>query len=337
MIKKHFLQKILGTLILVSFFTATIVSAADLTSTSFIIRDPLVGTGGSFGSSASFQAFGSGDMTNIGRSTSASFEGREGFLWFPYVIQGVFTAVANGADADLSWGASTAGLGWNVSGYNTGIKPSGGSYSYTAHGLITSYTYAGLTPGDYCFILQTLDAFSNVIATSPEECITIAPVITFSISDNTIGFGALSASGTRYATGNLAGDNSEPVSPAHTITAATNGTSGYVVTVQGVTLTSGGDTIASISGGPTALSVGSEQFGIRTTASGGSGSVTSPYNGSAGNYGYSSTPTTHTNFASASGVTTATTYDVNYAANISTLTEAGEYSTTLTYIITGTF
>jgi hypothetical protein len=336
MIKKHFLQKILGTLILVSFFTATIVSAADLTSTSFIIRDPLVGTGGSFGSSASFQAFGSGDMTNIGRSTSASFEGREGFLWFPYVIQGVFTAVANGADADLSWGASTAGLGWNVSGYNTGIKPSGGSYSYTAHGLITSYTYPGLTPGDYCFILQTLDAFSNVIATSPEECITIQPLISFNISDHLVGFGSLSLSASRYATGDLLGDVSEPAF-AHTIIASTNAPDGYVITVVGETLKFGSYDITPISGGPTALSVGFEQFGIRTTASGGSGSVSSPYNGSAGNYGYSTTPTTATNFASASGVTTDTTYDVNYAANISTSTEAGDYGTTLTYIITGTF
>ncbi|MES3006044.1 MAG: hypothetical protein V4664_03805 [Patescibacteria group bacterium] len=337
MIKKYFLQQIFGIVILVGFFTATCVSAADLTSTSFIVRDPLVGTGGSYGSSASFSAFGSGDMTNIGRSTSASFEGREGFLWFPYVIQGVFSAVANGSNADLTWGASTAGLGWDVSGYNTGIKPTGGSYTYTARGLVTSYTYTGLTPGGYCFKLQTLDAFSNIIATSSEECITIQPVITFSISDNSIGFGALSASATRYATGDLAGFATEPTPPAHIIIAATNAPNGYVVTIQGLTLTSGLNTVSSISGGPTGLSIGSEQFGIRTTATGGSGAVTSPYNGSAGNYGYSTTPSTPTNFASASGVTTATTYNVNYAANISTITDSGEYGTTLTYIISGTF
>lgn len=336
MIKKHFLQQIFGSFILIVFLGATFVQADDLSSTNFIVRDPLVGTGGSYGTSTNFASFGSGDMTMIGSGTSTNFEGRYGFLWYPYVTQGVFSAVANGPDADLTWGASTAGLGWSVSDYKTGIKPSGGAYTYTSRGLVTSYTYAGLTPGDYCFVLQTIDALGYVIATSQEECITIAPVITFSISDNSIGFGALSASGTRYATGDLAGSNSEPAN-AHTIVASTNAPNGYVVTVQGVTLTSGSDTVSSISGGPSALSVGSEQFGIRTTASGGSGSVSSPYNGSAGNYGYSTTPSSPTNFATASGVTTATTYNVNYAANISAITDSGEYGTTLTYIISGTF
>ncbi len=338
MIKKHFLQQILGAALLVSFFAVTFVSASDLTSTSFIIRDPLVGTGGSFGSSTSFKAFGSGDMTNIGRSTSTSFEVREGFLWYPYVIQGVFTAVASGSDANLSWGASTAGLGWNVSGYKTGkATVSGGPYTYTTHGLVTSYTYSGLTPGPYCFVLQTLDAFSNVIATSPEQCVTIVPTITFTISDNSVGFGTLSSSANRYATGNLLGSPTEPTN-AHTITAATNGTNGYVITAQGTTLASGINSVSAISGGPTTLTTGFEQFGIRAIATGGSGSVASPYNGgSSTSYGYSATPTVPVSFASSSGVTTTTTYDVNYAANISTLTEAGNYSTNITYIMTSTF
>ena len=33
-----------------------------------------------------------------------------------------------------------------------------------------------LTPGEYCFV-QTLDAFSNVIGTSNEDCVTITPVL----------------------------------------------------------------------------------------------------------------------------------------------------------------
>jgi hypothetical protein len=336
MIKKHFLQQTLGITILISFFATTFVSATDLTSTNFIIRDPLVGTGGSFGTSTNFKAFGSGDMTNIGRSTSTNFEGREGFLWYPYVTQGTFTATPNGSQADLTWGASTAGLGWSVSGYNTGISFNGGSYTYSARGLVTSYSYTGLIPGAYCFILQTTDAFSYVIATSAPQCITISPTLTFSISDNSVGFGALSAVGARYATGDTLGTGSEPTN-AHTIIASTNATNGYVITVLGTTLASGGNSVSAISGGPVALSTGSEQFGIRTTASGGSGSVSSPYNGSAGNYGYSATPTTPTNFATASGLTTATTYNVNYAANISSLTESGNYSTSLTYIMTSTF
>lgn len=336
-VRNIFLKKVLGVAIMSLVLFVPLVYGADLTSTNFIVKDPIVGSGGGFSTSSNFGSYFSGDLTMIGAGSSTSFEGRYGFLWFPYVIKGVFSAVANGPDADLSWGASTSGLGWNVTGYNTGISSvSGGPYTYTDVGLVTSYTYSGLTPGDYCFVLQTYEAFSNVIATSQEECITISPVLTFSISDNTIGFGTLSSSGTRYATGDTLGQGSEPTN-AHTVSAATNATDGYTITVLGPTLTSGGNTITSISGGPTALSVGSEQFGIRAVATGGGGSVSSPYNGSSGNFGFSVTPNSPTNFATASAVTTNTTYDVNYATNISSSTEAGNYSTSLTYVITGNF
>ncbi len=188
----------------------------------------------------------------------------------------------------------------------------------------------------YCFVLQTLDAFSNVIATSQEECITIQTILTFAVSDSSIGFGSFSSGATRYATGDTLGAASEP-SSAHTIIGSTNAPNGYTITILGTTLVSGGNTISAISGGPTALSVGSEQFGIRTTATGGSGVVSSPYNGLVGSYGYSTTPNIPTSFATASAVTTATTYNVNYAANISSTTEAGSYATGLTYVITGNF
>ena len=56
--------------------------AVDLTSTSFIIRDPVIGAGGGYGSSSAFQLFGSEDTLFTGAGSSASFLGRYGFLYF---------------------------------------------------------------------------------------------------------------------------------------------------------------------------------------------------------------------------------------------------------------
>jgi hypothetical protein len=159
--------------------------------------------------------------------------------------------------------------------------------------------------------------------------------MTFAISDNSIGFGSLSSSTTRYANGATTGSGSE--TSAHDITASTNAATGYSVTIAGATLTSGLNTIDSISGGPTALSTGSEQFGIRATATGGAGTVSASYAGSSGNYGYSTTPLVATTFATSTGSSATTTYAPFYAANISATTEAGSYTTALTYVATANF
>ncbi|HEY4502955.1 MAG TPA: dockerin type I domain-containing protein [Candidatus Paceibacterota bacterium] len=57
--------------------------ASDLTSSSFIIRDPVIGTGGGYGSSATFKMFQSEDESIIGSGSSTTFLGRYGFLYFP--------------------------------------------------------------------------------------------------------------------------------------------------------------------------------------------------------------------------------------------------------------
>lgn len=329
-----FFQKLLGVIVLIVMVYVPCVYASDMTSASFIIRDPIVGTGGGYGSSASFQAFGSGDMTSIGRSTSASFEGRYGFLWYPYVTQGAFSATPNGANADLSWGASTAGLGWSVTGYNTGIKPSGGSYTYTARGLVTSYTYVGLTPGDYCFRLQTTDAFGYVIATSAEQCLTIQAVLTFSNDDATIGFGTLTTANARYATGDTLGTTTINTT-AHTMTIGTNAPNGYTLTYFGPTLTSGASTIAPATfTGDNNGTPGTSQFALDATVTG-TGTVTSGYSRGADDFKF--VASTVSQVASASGVVSSDTVAVRYLGNISSTQEAGSYSTNLDWVVTGQF
>lgn len=166
---------------------------------------------------------------------------------------------------------------------------------------------------------------------------TVAQTLSFAISTNSIGFGTLSTSQSTYATSGGSGQSTEPTN-AHTLAASTNGTSGYSIALSGATLTSGANTIAAISGGTAqALSPGSAQFGIRATASGGSGSVAAPYNGSSGNYGFGTSPLSSAQFASAGTATATTTYNVNYAANIAPTTPAGSYATTLTYVATANF
>jgi hypothetical protein len=161
----------------------------------------------------------------------------------------------------------------------------------------------------------------------------VDPSITFSISDNTIGYGSLSAGDDRFATGDTLGNSSATV--AHSLAAGTNATAGYVMYILGGTLTSGGNTITAPAG-PSATTVGSEQFGLHLDASGGTGTVDSQY-GTASQYGFGSTSVTQDNIASASGPTATTTYDATYVGNIAAVTEAGAYSTTLTYTATATY
>lgn len=162
---------------------------------------------------------------------------------------------------------------------------------------------------------------------------TVAQTLTFSISDNTIGFGTLSSSAARFATGDATGSGTE--TEAHTLAVDTNAASGYTTTVKGATLAYGIPTITAIGGTNTASSTGTEQFGIRLSPSGGAGTVTAPY--AASGFAYAADASTASQVASSSTASATTTYSVRYLANISTSTEAGSYSTTLTYVTTANF
>ncbi len=159
--------------------------------------------------------------------------------------------------------------------------------------------------------------------------------LSFSLSDNSIGFGALSSLSTRYATGDTLGSDTEV--SAHSFTASTNADSGYIVTMRGPTLTSSGDTISAIGSSSTTPSIGTEQFGVRFVASGGNGVVLSPYN-SISEYAYAADINTTSDVAQdTDGDNIPTTYSGYYIGNIAPQTEAGDYNTTITYIITAGF
>ena len=80
------LRKYFGFLILVVFGMSVgmiSASAMDLTSASFIIRDPIVGTAGGYGTSASYQLISAGHtLFSSPGGTSASYMTRYGFLYY---------------------------------------------------------------------------------------------------------------------------------------------------------------------------------------------------------------------------------------------------------------
>ncbi|QQR77533.1 MAG: hypothetical protein IPJ67_00025 [Candidatus Moraniibacteriota bacterium] len=130
---------------------------------------------------------------------------------------------------------------------------------------------------------------------------------------------------------------------ANTLAAATNATSGYTITYYGATLTSGANTIDAM-GTKTTSSTGTEQFGYQpqrqrnpntgAEPSGGTGAPASDYN-TADEYRFIADTTT--NLATANAATASTTFTVSYIVNVAATTQAGAYSTTITYICTGTF
>jgi hypothetical protein len=239
-IKKIFFIIILG------IFISTPVNALNMTSTNFIINDPVIGTFGGYGTSTNFQLISSGDSLLIGSGSSATYIGHYGFLYYPFV--------------------------------NT------------------------------------------------------TPTITFSVSDSSLQFGALSPSGARYAT-TSGGSGSSTV--AHTIDASSNATNGYTLTYYGDTLKSGSNSVtpATISGDIDG-SPGSSQFAIAVSTNGGA-TIPSAYDQTSNNWKFLAN-TTET-IASTTGATSTETFSVRYLSNISPTTAAGQYSTSITYVLTGNF
>ncbi len=164
----------------------------------------------------------------------------------------------------------------------------------------------------------------------------LVETISFSLSDNSIGFGTLGQSAARYATGDGLGSASTDV--AHTISASTDATGGYVIALSGNTLTCsacGGATISAIGATAVASAAGTEQFGLRVATSTGNGTIAPPYNSTT--LWAFDTAAFPDLVVSGNGDSVLTTYDLRYLSNISALSENGSYTSTITYTVTGTF
>lgn len=156
--------------------------------------------------------------------------------------------------------------------------------------------------------------------------------LSFSISDASVGFGTLSTSAVRYATGDTAGSGVE--AEAHTISASTSATDGYTISVNGSTLTAGARSIDAIGCSNTASSAGFEQFGMRLAVNSGNGTVTAPYAAAGFALCAAEFPD---QIASGAGDGASTVYSARYLANIANTTEPGSYTTSLTFVATASF
>jgi hypothetical protein len=130
--------------------------------------------------------------------------------------------------------------------------------------------------------------------------------------------------------------------------ASTNAATGYIVTVNGTTLTSGSNTIAAYAALTATPAVGTSGFGMNlradTTPSVASSADvahgTAPAIGAYGtNYGTvnSFSFTTGDTIFSAAGPSNTDTFTAAYIANMGGAQAAGLYTTTLTYVCTATF
>lgn len=166
----------------------------------------------------------------------------------------------------------------------------------------------------------------------------IAPTFSFSISDTAIGFGTLDSGNARWATGDTNGSASDTA--AHTLQILTNATSGYAITYNGATLTSGSATIdvASITNDADGTQ-GSEQFGIGVSTDGASAAATGyDHNATAAQRDWTFVAgSPQTLISKSSAVSSTETISVFYLGNIAATTESGAYSTDISYIATGTF
>lgn len=237
----------------------------------------------------------------------------------------VITFTSGGGSATIAAGAEVCiEIGTNAEDSTPGIEqitnPGAGSYSLAIAGSQTD-------SGD---IAITIIADDQVVNTG-----TVDETLAFSISDVAIGFGTLTSANARYATADASGNDADPAGGAHTITAGTNGTAGYTLTVTGSSL-GGPSTITAMATEATS-SAGSSQYGIRLTVASGPESADVVYDDTPSNSFALVTAAFPDTIATASGASADTVFEVHYLANITSATVSGAYTSTLTYILVGNF
>lgn len=264
------------------------------------------------------------------------------------------TAVSSssGVDPSCSAGSNNVAVTINTSTNNFKVTACS-SYSASSGNATVTFTINGTTSAGtgtmtnkssdvdssvFSITESNGDTASGAVAVETNDVVnitaTVAPTLTFSNDDASIGFGTLTAGAARYATGDTNGTTTANTT-AHTLTLGTNATSGYTLTYNGATLTSGSNTIpaATITGDADGTP-GSSQFALDATVTG-TGTVTSGYSRSANDYNFVAGSATQV--ASATGAVSSDTVAVRYLANISASQAAGSYVTNLTYVATGNF
>ncbi|MDP3793810.1 MAG: hypothetical protein Q8R07_03600, partial [Candidatus Uhrbacteria bacterium] len=226
---------------------------------------------------------------------------------------------------------AVSATGWTGTNATCTASPTACYTSGTQGSFLTQTALSAST--QYWWKASAKDPDGNGTFTNSSTCNTFttgaAQSLTFSLSANSLALGTLSSGAV--------------TSGSHTITVGTNAANGVAVTYSGATLTSGANTITAMSTAA-ASSVGTEQFGINAKDNvtpnvglecSGTPTIATAATGYAtvDNFKFVSGET----IVSSSGSINDTTCTISYIANITAATEAGSYSTTLTYIATGNF
>lgn len=245
-------------------------------------------------------------------------------------------------------------------------NPTTANHSFYAR-IVTFDTAAHMTAQYTVSTTTRASSFANEvdyggIAMSTAATITITAKVQEQLSFCVYTGANCAAGGTAVALGDSHGvlsSSNNYVDNSTKYDVSTNAQSGMILRMKGATLTSGSNNITAIGASATSSSAGTAQFGLCSYISSGSGvTVTSPYAGGTGNCSSTTsgasgdggaqfaldtngtTGTTSTygmQLASSSGAIATNTGHVAYIANIPTSQAAGIYTTTFTFIATGTF
>lgn len=148
--------------------------ATDFTSTSFILRDPVITVGGERSTSTSFQYLSSLGQTVAGEITGTSFTSLSGFLYFPEATSPVLSATPGNQQVALSW-TTSQGFHGNITNYEVGTAlSSGGPFTFESVGNVTSFTKTGLTNGTTYFF--KVKAFAGTLEVAQSDVVSATPV-----------------------------------------------------------------------------------------------------------------------------------------------------------------
>lgn len=296
-------------------FTFTVTEATALNGVTFQVCD-----------TASGSCSAPGSWTNSGSSfTSLTYNGSSQAGWALDNAAG-YLRIKNNSSAQ----AVTSPV---VASFSSVTNPNTTNEAF----YVRILTYSG---DDY-----TSQVDNGVVAASTAAAISLSATVdeTLTFCTGTSGITTSSCTG---ATGSSV--NFGSLSPSSTSTGTsqigvgTNGGSGYSITVNGATLTSGGNTISALAT-QTASASGSEQFGLNLRDN------TTPNIGTDPDGSGTATPSANYNtvdqfrfvtsdiVASKNSSDQFRRYHASYVANIDTATESGTYTATMTYIATATF
>ncbi len=242
------------------------------------------------------------------------------------------SSTSSGAAKQIVWGNVQNPTTTNQTFYMRITTYTGADYSTgpTDTGVVAASTASGITLSGT--VDETL-VFCTGTSITGTDCGTV--------SGTSISFGTFSSTAATSGTSVMA--------------ASTNAIGGYIITVNGSTLTCGGcsgtPTISAMAAATTS-SIGSEQFGLnlKDNATPNVGTEVSPSpNGTslrgqsksgyevADNFKFVTGNTVAASDNGGAGSTNAQTFTVSYLVNIGGATEAGTYTSTMTYICTSTF